>query len=332
MARPTLSRLMLLGTLLAAPRLASAAGEAATAPLRTTGQAFGVAAAVEVRDLARPAAERALAAAWGAIHRGEAALGELTSDSARRPVKASPELFALLRRADDFCRWSDGAVSPLGGAVFALWGLRRPVAALPAPDLLESAAASAACERWRLDLRTSTVTLDAGSTLELWSFERGWAVDQAVAALAAAGTANAWVEIGGIVRATGAGPQGRGWRFAFPISADPAVPPDAVRLVDQAAAMADAGGRPLEVAGERFAPYLDLRTGRPVTGVARAVAVTSLAVDAQALSTAMFVFGPSAGALRLGSLRPKPSVLWLLGEGQGAPVFSTANWSAVKKW
>ena len=42
------------------------------------------------------------------------------------------------------------------------------------------------------------------------------------------------------------------------------------------------------------------------------------------------VLGANGGQIRLGSLRPKPSVLWLLGSGETA-VVSSSNWSAVRK-
>jgi hypothetical protein len=46
----------------------------------------------------------------------------------------------------------------------------------------------------------------------------------------------------------------------------------------------------------------------------------------------MAVFGANAGQMRLGTLKPKPAVLWLLGTPEsGAPVLATANWSSVKK-
>jgi hypothetical protein len=76
-------------------------------------------------------------------------------------------------------------------------------------------------------------------------------------------------------------------------------------------------------------PYLHQRTGLPAQGVAGVAAVTELAVDAQALAIAMAVTGPREGELRLGSLRPNPSVLWFLGSGSGAPLQVDHRWGEV---
>jgi hypothetical protein len=43
----------------------------------------------------------------------------------------------------------------------------------------------------------------------------------------------------------------------------------------------------------------------------------------------MVLTGPREGQLRLGSLRPSPSVLWFLGSGSGAPLQADHHWGDV---
>jgi hypothetical protein len=43
----------------------------------------------------------------------------------------------------------------------------------------------------------------------------------------------------------------------------------------------------------------------------------------------MFVLGQREGMMRLGALRPEPSVAWLLGSGEGLPLLTTHRWAAV---
>ncbi len=312
-----------------APATALPAGDATA--LRAEGRVFARDAALEVRGIARDRAHDALTAAWAALQSAERELAVWTRPAAGVTRSVPAELLPLVQKADAFCRWSDGSVSPLAGQVYALWGLRQPARGLPPPDRLEEAAASARCEHWRFDAKAGTLSLDPGTALDFWSFERGWAVDRAVEALVAAGARNAEVRVGEVVRGLGEGPDGHGWRQEILLSSDPGENPERISLRDQSLAVASASEPALQIAGERITPYLDLRSGRPVQGVARVAAVTDLALDAQALSAAMFVFGPSGGALRLGVLRPKPSVLWVLGDGRGVPVFSTSNWAAVKR-
>jgi hypothetical protein len=85
----------------------------------------------------------------------------------------------------------------------------------------------------------------------------------------------------------------------------------------------------MKIADQVVLPYLNQRTGLPAPGVIGVAAVTDLAVDAQALAIAMILTGPREGQLRLGSLRPSPSVLWFLGSGSGAPLQADHHWGDV---
>jgi hypothetical protein len=59
------------------------------------------------------------------------------------------------------------------------------------------------------------------------------------------------------------------------------------------------------------------------------VAVAELAMDAQGLAIAMLVMGPREGQLRIGTLRPRPALLWYLGTGAGDPLVVDYRWSDV---
>ena len=317
--------------------LAAAAAAEPTAPAAATrfvGSAFGDAAEVEVLELDAVATEAAVRAAFVAIAAAEAesrGLAERAATAAGAPLALAPDELALLARAQSFCVWSEGTVTALGGEIYRLWGRRGPAPGRPGADPLATAAGRAGCARLTLDATAPSARVAAGSELDLFPFEAGWAVDRAVAALTALGVGNARVRVGPALRAIGAGPAGRGWPVTFPPLPGAAGPPPPFYLRDRAAALLSIADRPLVAGGERVSPYLDLRTGRPVVGRVLVVVVTDLAVDARALAQAMFVFGPSAGQLFLGSLQPTPSVLWLLGSGESEPVLAQANWSKVPK-
>lgn len=314
---------------------AAAPVEGPPARIRLAGHAFGVSAAIEVHGLPVARAEAAGRAGFAELAAAEALLapdGPLAAlaAAAGRPVPLEPPLFELLERTLGFCLWSEGRLGPLGGALYARWGLRQAVVALPTPEALAAAVPTARCDNLRLDGAARTATLAAGSRLELWGFERGWAVDRAVERLRREGVGDARVVVGRVQRAFGPGPRGTGWPvedFHFPGMAAPLSP---VVLVDRALAAASLDDLALEIAGERFMPYLDLRTGRPAKGVVAALAAAELAVDAQALATAMAVAGSTQGQFLLGSIRPAPPVLWLLGSGSGEPLFEGSHWSELR--
>lgn len=333
--RPTtlLALALAVATPTAAADLAAGTGE----PLRISAQAFGETVAIEVRDLPRPQAEAAVRAALEEILEvealtdpGAAAEGGLATVAAGGgPQRVDPRLAALLTRANRFCGWSQGAHGPLGGRLYRLWSARGPVDGRPTPAALVAAAESARCDALAVDPATATVTLAEGSEIDLGRFAAGFAVDRATDALAAAGAGDGVVAIGGIARAFGPGPGGSGWPVTLPQFSGLDEPLGRVWLRDGALAWVRADRGRLEIAGDDYAPLIDQRSGQPVKGAVATVAASELAIDAQALAGAVFVLGNRESTFRLGSLKPVPAVLWLLGSGRGQPLLASYHWSTL---
>lgn len=345
-SRPSRSAAILLG--LAALALASPA-EAAD-PEALTARAFGVEARIEIEPLGERAGTRdALAGALEAIRRAEAltavdpgslpfveevagSVAELNRNAGLGPVEVDPHLLALLQRTLDFCRFSDGAFGPLGGRLAGLWGLRRPVAGKPTLAALSQASGSASCDRLVLDPAARSAALSAGSLVDLLAFERAFAVDRAIAVLRELGAESGWVEIGHVARAFGGGPDGAGWPIAVDATDPVTTPTERILLRDRALALAASWVDPIEIAGDRAAPFLDHRTGRPVAGTRAVLAVTETATDAAGLAAALFVLPQRVGLFRLGGLQPQPAVKWFLGSGEGTPLLAESGWAELPKW
>jgi thiamine biosynthesis lipoprotein len=317
--------LLMLGLLLGAVTAASPASP----PLRLAGQVFGAQVEVEVRDLPKEAARAAIEAAFQEMAEVERLLAPdvpaggltlLNAAAGQGPRPVEPRLLAALTRALDFCLWSEGAYGPLGRDLNIVWGLRSGGAATPpAPERLGPASALTACARLRLDPKKGTAELAEGSGLDLWGFAEGFAVDRAVEILRGRGVKNALVTAGMVRRGLGPGPSGKGWPVQLPVSLDGAT--NRIFLRDRAFALASSTERPL--------PFVNQRTGQLASGAAAILTVTELGVDAQALAAALAILGPREGRLRLGSLRPQPSVLWMMGTGSGEPLIVGHHWSEV---
>lgn len=302
---------LLLALLLGAP-------PSPAAPLRLTSEAFGKPVEIEVRDLPRETSQEILQKALTEIAEIEklagAGISTLNAATGKGPQPVDPRLFPALSRARDFCVWSEGAQGPLGRDLYALWA--NP-AEPPSPDQVEKAVGLAACDKLTLDPQKGTAALSEGSGLDLRGFAEGHAVDRAVEVLRKEGAANVFVRIGPVQRGLGAGPGGKGWPVALFQAPGQQEPPDRIYLRDRALAIASQG------------LYVNQRTGRPAQGVLATAAVTDLAADAQGLASALFITGPREGQLRLGSLRPRPSVRWFLGSAEGTPLLVDYRWSEV---
>jgi thiamine biosynthesis lipoprotein len=328
-----------------APAVAAAAAAPSSPvhPLRASVPAFGGTLEIEVRDLPREAADAAIQAAAvevGEMERltdprgsgGELAL--LNAAAGKGPRRVDPRLFAALVRARDFCLWSEGKEGPLAGALHRLWGrgTGEALAATPPPDDLRQAVAAAGCKNLTVDAKQQTAALAAGSVLDLVDFSTGMAVDRAIEVLRQHGSANAFIQIREVRRGIGAGRAGRGWMIELPAMGGLKEPLGRIFLRDQSLAAALRDEDPLDVGGRRLTHFIDQRSGQPAEeGVFAIFAVTELAVDAQALAATMSITGAQEGEMLTGSIRPRPSLLWLMGTGTGSPVLVDYRWTEVPK-
>lgn len=313
------------------------------AQVRVTSPVFGEVMEIEVAGLAgAEAAGPAEAAAREALGAAEAlardadpersgALAALNAAAGAGARPLSAALAALLSRALDICLWSEGAHGPLGRDLNHLWGIRFPVAALPASPELAAAVRAAGCNNLQLDARLGTVTLAAGAGLDLRGFAAGAVVDRAVEVLQQRGVATGLVRLGEVWRGFGEGPAGKGWPVLLPALPGQAEPPGPLWLRDRSLARVSLRDRPLRIAGEELAAYLNQRTGRPAAGTLAAAVSTERALDAEALAVALLITGPREGQMRLGSLQPRPAVQWALGSGEGDPLLIEYHWSELPK-
>ncbi len=328
---------------LAAPVAAAVAGAAGQA---LDARLFGASAHIEVVPLASAEATRdALADALEAARRIEqltalesgagvqpfaGGVSTLNQRAGQGAVPVDPDLLVVLARALEYCAWSRQAHGPLGRALNLAWGVREGEIdrELAATDPV----VSARCDRLTVDGVAQTADLRAGSGVDLWGFERGYAVDHAVEVLEKLGVESGWVQIGRVTRAFGGGPAGRGWPMAVDPTAGRDQPTERVLLRNRALAMASPLNEAIERGAEHLAPYLHQVTGLPVRDKVAVLAVAERALDAEALAVSLFLLGSREGEFYLGAVRPAPAVKWFLGDGQSAPLVSQRGWSSLERW
>jgi FAD:protein FMN transferase len=340
---------LLLAIVIGVPADPVPAAPTTSQPLRLAARAFGQTVEIEVRDLSKEASREAIQAALAEVAELErltdpdappeasqpGSLAALNAQAGAGFSRVDPRLIPALSRGFEVCFWSERAHGVLARDLYRLWGLRTPAAVVnPAEDweALQRAVNATACRNLQLDAAAGTATLAAGSAVDLWGFAEGLAVDRAVEILRQHGVTNGFVQIGSIYRGFGKGLDGRGWHIQMPLLPGMAISLGRVFLRDQALAIASATDRPLRAAaGDTLPPYLNQRSGRPAQGTLATAVVTERALDAQALAVTLAITGPGEGQLRLGQLNPRPSVLWLQGNGNGEPLAVEYHWGFVPK-
>lgn len=249
---------------------------------------------VEAPD--RATAVAASEAGLRAIQACEERLSTWRADSELARLNAAPvgESFALspaLRRDLELAREvhveTRGAFDPAVGALVEAWGLRAE-GRVPADAELLAALVPGGFAALRLE-RGGAVRTHPALRLEEGGFGKGVGLDEARAALVAAGATAATVDLGGQVLAFGSE---LAWEVAHPLERERAV----LRVEVPAGSLATSGNgeRGLVVDGRRIGHLLDPRNGRPAPDFGSITVWAADAARADALSTGLFVLGPEA--------------------------------------
>lgn len=213
---------------------------------------------------------------WASTWRADADASRVGDAAAGAWVPVAGDLVALVETARAIHDASAGSFDVTIGPLVAAWGggpprLRVGAVADAPPTAAAIATALARVGMGQLELRPADhpagPALRAhvpGMILDLSGIVPGHAVDLIGTRLAALGSTDHLVELGGEVRAWGHGPDGTPWRVALRTAAD-AAPPRVVPL---------AAGEALAVSTARAGRSpLDPRTGRPPQHAVRQVIV-----------------------------------------------------------
>lgn len=250
-------------------------------------------------------AQVAARAAFDRIHALDAAMSDYIESSELSRLSASAgsgewrpvsdDLWRVLSLAQYFSEASSGAFDITVGPAVELWRRARRQSEPPKPERIENALASVGWRKLRLDASARAALLEvAGMKLDLGGIAKGYALDQALEALAQHGVESALVDDGGGVAVSGAPPGTSGWR----IRVDPFENGSAAVEIELAhASIATSGdaSRALEFEGRRYSHVVDPRTALALTSRVAASVVAADGTTADALATALCVLGPSAG-------------------------------------
>jgi thiamine biosynthesis lipoprotein len=214
-----------------------------------------------------------------------------------------------LVRARELSERSEGAFDVTVGPLTLLWRNARRTRDLPSPASIAAARDKVGYRFLRLDAGRHTVELlKRGMRLDLGGIAKGYAVDEAMAAIRASGITRMMVEAGGNIGLGEPPPEKSGWRIGV-------APPDVGRpprqyLVLSRAAVSTSGDlwQHATIAGVRYSHHIDPKTGIPLTGRMSVTVVGPDGLSTDGLSSAALILGPEKG-LRLIEATPRTAGL-----------------------
>ncbi|MEX1025763.1 MAG: FAD:protein FMN transferase [Planctomycetota bacterium] len=218
--------------------------------------------------------------------RDDSELARLNRQPVGEPLALSPELSGWLQRARGWCERTGGTFDPSVGALVSLWGLRAGGVA-EAPDDAALGEARAGLGRWSTAEGYAT-RLDARVVFEEGAFGKGAALEAGLEAARAAGAHDARIDLGGQLAFLG---RAASVDVAHPDRRDEVVA--TLRRAGGSFATTGNSERGIVVAGVPLAHVLDPRTGCPAPDWGSLTVWAPRALDADALSTALYVLGPA---------------------------------------
>ena len=251
------------------------------------------------------AAHEAVEAAWAEIDRLEAMISSWREDSETsavnrnagvRPVRVSPELFRLIRRAVKVSELTAGAFDITFAGVGDLWDFRSGESAVPGRERIAAALRHVGYRRIVLDEERGTVFLDdPGARIGFGAIGKGYAANRAVFVLKEHGVRGGLVSAGGDLVAFGRREDGEPWSIAIAHPRDPKRVLARIPLTEQAVVTSGDYEQYFIHDGRRYSHIIDPRTGWPASGLQAVTVICPDAELADALATAAFVLGIEEG-------------------------------------
>ena len=179
------------------------------------------------------------------------------SEGAAVPV--SSDTAALLRKALELCGASEGTLDVTVYPVVRAWGFTTGNYRVPEAGELRELLDRV--DYNRVSLEGGTLTLPAGTEIDLGAVAKGYAGDQVMASLKAQGVSSAIIELGGNVQALGSKPDGSPWRVA--VQAPEGGYAAALEIMDKAVVTSGGYQRFFEQDGEIYWHIIDPAAGQP---------------------------------------------------------------------
>jgi len=300
-------------------------------------RAMGVTWTVTLHAATEPAGAEAAEAALDEVERLDGILSDYRADSelsrlsaaapTARPVPVGAELWEVLARSVAIRDASAGAFDPTVGPLTTLWRQARRSGRMPPEARLAAALAASGPDSLRLEPESRAVALlRPGMRLDLGGIGMGYAIDRALARLAAAGVVAALVDASGDIGAAAPPPEAEGWRVAVdPIPGSPAATQPPLFLSHAAITTSGDARQAAVIDGRRYSHVVDPRTGLGIDGPAAVTVIAPTAILADALATAANVLGPVRGRTLLEN-EAGCAGRFVVGDGEGFRIVTTSRW------
>jgi thiamine biosynthesis lipoprotein len=213
-------------------------------------------------------------------------------NNGRQPI-SDPEIYALVKTGLEISRETGGAFDMTAYPLTDLWGFyKSEVSTRTVPSGAAVRQVLAKVGWRRLLLKDGTVfPADKDVKIDLGGIAKGYAIAEAVKVLKASGIKSALIIAGGQVQVFGSAAEGKPWKVGVRNPRHDGYMAGLEFTEETGISTSGDYERFFEADGVRYHHIIDPGTGYPARGLMSASVITPDPVQADALSTALFVMG-----------------------------------------
>lgn len=225
-------------------------------------------------------------------------VSKLNKAAGKHEVKLSNEVLFVLNRAKYYSKLCDGSFDITIAPVARLWGIFTGNEKLPSKEEINEALKLTGYKHLSINNDLGTSKLEKlGQCVDLGAIAKGYAADRAIDIYKQHGIESAFVNLGGNVMLLGNKPDGSPWRVGIQ---NPLLERGkclgAVNATNKTVVTSGDYIRYFEKDNKKYHHILDPRTGYPAdSSLISTTIVSEKSIDADALSTAIFILGLEEG-------------------------------------
>lgn len=214
------------------------------------------------------------------------------------PVQVHEDVFKVIERAAYFAEISGGAFDPTVGPLVSLWGIGGENPRVPSIEEIYAVLPLVNFRFMQLDAETRSVFLiQQGMALDLGAIAKGYAADEAAKIARNAKVKQAKIDLGGNIVLVGMKIDKSPWRVGIQSPGNiHGTIAGLLQVTEKTIVTSGIYERQFEENGKSYHHIFDPSTGYPAEkNLASVTLITDISMDADALSTAVFVLGYNAG-------------------------------------
>ncbi len=250
------------------------------------------------------------------VHNPNSEISRLNSKAFNNFIQLSPDLLSVLKKAIYYARLTSGAFDPSILPLKQLWDFRNRSINLPIPS-------PSSIQRILKRVNYKYIVVSGNRVkfthknvaLDLGGIAKGYIIDRVGSLLKQNGVRNALINIGGDVLAFGKNNK-RKWRVGIQHPRKSVKLIKIINLSDASVVTSGDYERYFIKNQTRYHHILDPKTGMPANKCISVTVISNTAMDADALSTSIFVLGPLKGLKLINTLSNTEAFVAFLKHGK----------------